>query len=99
MDLDPTTPLAKPCTGCGETKILDLYYRGTGRWGRQSRCKKCTIAASREWHLANRDRSLDIRRQWAEKNRRRINERQRAYDAANRELITRRRQIHLDNRD
>jgi hypothetical protein len=41
---------AKICTGCGEEKPLDQFFRhSTGRLGRQAKCKVCSYAGHRAY--------------------------------------------------
>ena len=40
--------LTKTCSLCRQEKSLDHFYKGTGRFGKQSRCKDCVNHRSRE---------------------------------------------------
>lgn len=47
-------PEYKRCSGCGEVKPLDQFYRcANGKYGRQSRCKPCGKLAKKNWESKN----------------------------------------------
>lgn len=98
MDLDPTTPLAKPCTRCGETKVLDEFYRAkTGRWGRHAWCRECMKAYSAERARLDPERQRQYARDYYRRHRLHALERQAAYDQQ--EQVRRRREIRREERE
>ncbi len=73
----------KTCTKCGETKPLEMFSRKLKSY--QSKCKTCCKEEHKEWHAANRDRQLALKKANYAKNRESALEWQRTYYAANRE--------------
>lgn len=49
-------PPTKRCTGCGEIKSIEDFYRAVNgcRHGRKPRCKRCSNADARAWERADR---------------------------------------------
>lgn len=76
----------KRCTGCGEVKPLDDYYRNRAKPdGRRSECKTCTAEAARRWREENRDKQLERHRRYYEENRDKERKRRRRYREENRD--------------
>jgi 5-methylcytosine-specific restriction endonuclease McrA len=51
------------CSGCGEVKPLDQFYRDRSRpSGRQSRCKECERKRMRTQYMKNRERDRELYR-------------------------------------
>ena len=92
---------AKPCTGCGEVKPLDDYYRNrTKPDGRTPRCKTCVAEDSRRYREKNRDKQLERHRRYREENRDKWLESNRRYREKNRDKVRERdRQYREENRD
>lgn len=44
----PAAPTTRRCRVCGVVKPLDQYYDGTGRDGKFTACKACTLQCHRE---------------------------------------------------
>lgn len=79
-------PDVKPCTGCGEVKPLDDYYRDRNRPdGRNPRCKTCAAEYQRRYYEENRDKKLESDRRHREGNRDKERERHRRYYEENRD--------------
>jgi len=53
----------KTCTGCGETRSVDEFYRHRrSRDGRQARCKECQKAYTYEWRSRNPEKIREATR-------------------------------------
>jgi phage gp36-like protein len=82
----------KTCSKCGETKVLDAFYRSkTGVSGRHSYCKACGIAYAKErWptvYAKNKDQMLARAAEWQRANPDRYKKRLGEWVAKNREHV------------
>ncbi len=92
--------IARDCRRCGETKPMDNFYidrkKNPGFNGRKSVCIDCELAANRDYHRsdkertaarrakwvkANRDVANSTQREWLARNKDRVNEKRKTYDA------------------
>lgn len=85
----------KACTGCGQVKPLEAYYRRPrGKYGRASKCNACRAqyrAANREhtatqqaaYYDATREKAAKRNARWRKANRERHNQRVAAWCKAN----------------
>lgn len=48
----------KACSKCKQVKDLSMFFKGSGRNGRQSHCKLCDSNAGREYYKRNREKIL-----------------------------------------
>ena len=59
----------KTCTGCKETKTLDLFYKNRcASDGYSNQCKDCMKKWSKKWHNENKERHAEHSRKWAQEN-------------------------------
>lgn len=59
----------KACSKCGETKLLDDFYRNrASKDGRRPDCKDCHRAVTLVWERANAERRTKQRKEWAGRN-------------------------------
>lgn len=76
----------KRCSVCGETKLLDQFYRRPAmRDGRKSECAECCRANARAYHATHTEQARVSNNHWREENREHNLRRIRAWYAANRE--------------
>lgn len=79
---EPTTPAAKPCSACGETKPLSEFYKNSGMpGGRVHQCKMCLAVRQVARRNANREEYLAAQHTYSLRTR----DRKRVYDAEYRE--------------
>jgi hypothetical protein len=77
QDHTSNAPALKVCPGCGESQPLSEYY--LSRNGRYShRCRACSLAHSRAYHRANRERRVEQIREYRESHREELSEAERA---------------------
>lgn len=74
---------SKKCSKCETVKPLDDYYVRKGK--HQARCKKCVMAASRAWAIANPERAAEHSTQWQRRNKDRVRAHNVEWYSANKE--------------
>jgi len=78
--------MTKKCTGCGETKTLDQFYKDARHKDKcRSRCKTCTRADDRQYCVTNPDKARERHRVYRSDNREQLREFGRRWYADNRE--------------
>jgi hypothetical protein len=64
----------KHCKVCGETKLLDDFYRSKlGRDGVRPECKECNLAARKVKYAANPEPHIARVKKWQQENAERLN--------------------------
>lgn len=64
-----SVPSHKSCTGCGETKPLDGFYKKKGhKYGVDSWCKPCRAEQLRRYREANREELAEYQRRYRDEN-------------------------------
>lgn len=56
---------SRVCTKCEKEKDLTEFYKGNGKYGKASQCKKCRNARSKAWRIKNRERRNQLSREWS----------------------------------
>jgi hypothetical protein len=56
--------VTKTCSECGQSKWLSEFYKGTGSFGRQGKCKPCEIIRVRAWQEKNKSKVKAYLRKW-----------------------------------
>ena len=52
--------MEKKCRGCGETKLLEEYYKDKrGKYGRRGRCKECMKAAKKAYRESEKGKATE----------------------------------------
>lgn len=70
IKIDENGVLLKKCTGeCGEFKTLDEFYSNKIKsYGKESKCKKCTINYARKFYKKNKSAILEKQKIYVKKN-------------------------------
>lgn len=74
----------KTCTGCNETKTLNLFHNSTiGKYGRTSKCKECikeqNKVYSKNYYQRNKNKLLEKQKEYNKNNKEKIREYHKKY--------------------
>lgn len=91
----------KQCTTCKEWKDLDEFSKNsTGKYGRSSKCKKCSSIYTQQWHNDNPEKSRAQTRKWHQEHRDEVRVQQKQWHENNRnEVHQQHRQYYQEHRD
>ena len=90
----------KRCSKCGEWKVastVNFYKKKDGKYGLNSRCKKCSAEYKKQHYENNKDKILEYKKQYYGNNKDKILEYKKQYYENNKDKLTEQHKQYYEN--